>query len=93
VDHGRLPELQAVPGQYWDWVRRRRALREAARNAGEASQRDATTVENYLHERRAAAAATERFHDPADCSRATDNPRRARTAVGRRIEGPWGPQW
>lgn len=48
VDQRRLAELQVVLDQCWDLLRQRRALRETARNAREASPRDETTVENYL---------------------------------------------
>jgi len=47
-DQRRLAELQVTLDRCWDLLRQRRALRDAARNADDASPRDDGTVENYL---------------------------------------------
>lgn len=46
-DHARLLEVQVQLDRFWDLLRQRRAERAAGRDPGEASLRDAGTVEGY----------------------------------------------
>jgi DNA repair exonuclease SbcCD ATPase subunit len=43
-----LEKIRVELDQLWDLQRQRRALREAGGNPDDASERDASTVENYL---------------------------------------------
>ena len=47
-DRRRLEQLSLELDRCWDLLRRRRALREAGRDPGEAGPRDTGTVEGYL---------------------------------------------
>lgn len=46
-DRARLEEVRVQLDRYWDLLRQRRAERAAGRDPGEASLRDAGTVEGY----------------------------------------------
>lgn len=46
-DRARLEEVRVQLDRYWDLLRQRRAERAAGRDPGEASIRDAGTVEGY----------------------------------------------
>lgn len=48
ADAGRLEEVRICLDRLWDYLRQRRALRDAGRNPDEAELRDARTVERYL---------------------------------------------
>ena len=48
ADAGRLEEVRICLDRLWDYLRQRRALRDAGRNPDEAELRDAQTVERYL---------------------------------------------
>ena len=48
ADAERLEALRVELDQLWDYLRQRRALRDAGRNPDEAMLRDAGTVERYL---------------------------------------------
>ena len=43
----RLRQLEVMLDQHWDFLRQRRALREAGRDPNRARVRDKTTVEGY----------------------------------------------
>ncbi len=46
-EHARLRDVQVQLDRFWDLLRQRRAERAAGRDPGEASLRDAGTVEGY----------------------------------------------
>jgi Protein of unknown function (DUF2630) len=46
-EDARLAELKVQLDQAWDYLRQRRALRQYGEDPGEASTRDADTVEGY----------------------------------------------
>ena len=46
-EHRRLGDVQVQLDRFWDLLRQRRAERAAGRDPGEASLRDAGTVEDY----------------------------------------------
>ena len=46
-DVKRLHKIKIELDQYWDFLRQRRALRDAGKNPANAKMRDADTVENY----------------------------------------------
>ena len=46
-DRARLDEVRVQLDRFWDLLRQRRAERAAGRDPGEASLRDAETVEEY----------------------------------------------
>jgi Protein of unknown function (DUF2630) len=48
ADARRLEELRVELDRLWDYLRQRRALRDAGRDPNEARMRDAGTVEDYL---------------------------------------------
>jgi uncharacterized protein DUF2630 len=48
ADAERLEAVRVELDQLWDYLRQRRALRDAGRNPDEAELRDAGTVERYL---------------------------------------------
>jgi hypothetical protein len=48
ADAERLEEVRICLDRLWDYLRQRRALRDAGRNPDEAELRDARTVERYL---------------------------------------------
>jgi hypothetical protein len=48
ADRERLSAVEVELDQCWDLLRRRRALRDAGSDPGEAAARDADTVERYL---------------------------------------------
>jgi hypothetical protein len=48
ADARRLEELRVELDRLWDYLRQRRALRDAGRDPNEARIRDAGTVEDYL---------------------------------------------
>ena len=48
ADAARLEELRVELDRLWDYLRQRRALRDAGRDPDEAELRDARTVERYL---------------------------------------------
>jgi hypothetical protein len=48
ADRERLSAVEVELDQCWDLLRRRRALREAGSDPGQATARDADTVERYL---------------------------------------------
>jgi hypothetical protein len=48
ADAGRLDEIRVELDVLWDYLRQRRALRDAGRNPDDAQPRDARTVERYL---------------------------------------------
>jgi hypothetical protein len=48
ADAHRLDAVRVELDQLWDYLRQRRALRDAGRNPDEATMRDAGTVERYL---------------------------------------------
>ena len=48
ADAARLEEVRVCLDRLWDYLRQRRALRDAGRNPDEAELRDARTVERYL---------------------------------------------
>jgi hypothetical protein len=48
ADAERLDALKVELDRLWDYLRQRRALRDAGRDPDEAELRDATTVERYL---------------------------------------------
>lgn len=48
ADARRLEELRVELDRLWDYLRQRRALRDAGRDPNEAQMRDAGTVEDYL---------------------------------------------
>ena len=47
-EHARLEEVRVELDRLWDLLRQRRALRNAGQDPDDASERDASTVENYL---------------------------------------------
>jgi Protein of unknown function (DUF2630) len=47
TDHQRLEQIRVSLDQCWDLLRQRRALREAGRDADDASVRSPETVERY----------------------------------------------
>jgi hypothetical protein len=47
-EHTRLEEVRVELDRLWDLLRQRRALRNAGGDPDDASERDASTVENYL---------------------------------------------
>jgi hypothetical protein len=47
-EHGRLERVRVELDRLWDLLRQRRALRDAGADPDDASERDASTVENYL---------------------------------------------
>ena len=47
-EHARLHEVRVELDRLWDLMRQRRALRNAGQDPDDASERDASTVENYL---------------------------------------------
>lgn len=47
ADAARLQEIRVELDRLWDYLRQRRALRNAGQNPDDASMRDAGTVENY----------------------------------------------
>lgn len=47
-EHARLQAVRVELDRLWDLLRRRRALRDAGGDPEDASERDASTVENYL---------------------------------------------
>ena len=48
ADASRLAEIQAELGRLWDYLRQRRALRDAGEDPDGAALRDSGTVEGYL---------------------------------------------
>jgi hypothetical protein len=48
ADAERLEEIRVELDVLWDYLRQRRALRDAGRNPDDAQPRDARTVERYL---------------------------------------------
>ena len=46
--HARLEEIRVELDRLWDYLRRRRALRDAGQDPDAAQMRDAETVERYL---------------------------------------------
>ena len=48
ADAERLEEIRVELDVLWDFLRQRRALRDAGRNPDDAQPRDARTVERYL---------------------------------------------
>jgi hypothetical protein len=48
ADAERLEAVRVELDRIWDYLRQRRALRDAGRNPDEATMRDAGTVERYL---------------------------------------------
>lgn len=48
ADAARLEEVRICLDRLWDYLRQRRALRDAGRDPDEAELRDARTVERYL---------------------------------------------
>jgi hypothetical protein len=48
ADAERLEEVRVCLDRLWDYLRQRRALRDAGRDPDEAELRDARTVERYL---------------------------------------------
>jgi hypothetical protein len=48
ADAERLEEIRVELDVLWDYLRQRRALRDAGRNPDDARPRDARTVERYL---------------------------------------------
>jgi hypothetical protein len=48
ADARRLEEVRVELDRLWDYLRQRRALRDAGRNPDDARMRDAGTVEDYL---------------------------------------------
>lgn len=46
-EHARLEELKVQLDQAWDFLRQRRSLRQYGMTPGDASPRDAGTVEGY----------------------------------------------
>jgi len=48
ADAERLEEIRVELDVLWDYLRQRRALRDAGRDPAEAQPRDARTVERYL---------------------------------------------
>lgn len=48
ADHTHLHEMEVTVDQLWDYLRQRRALRDAGKNPDEARLRDASVVERYL---------------------------------------------
>ena len=48
ADARRLEELRVELDRLWDYLRQRRALRDAGRDPDQAQLRDAGTVEDYL---------------------------------------------
>ena len=47
ADVKRLHKIKIELDQYWDFLRQRRALRDAGKNPSDANIRGADTVENY----------------------------------------------
>lgn len=47
-EHARLRDVQVQLDRFWDLLRQRRAERAAGREPGDASIRDAGTVEGYM---------------------------------------------
>jgi hypothetical protein len=48
ADAKRLAAIHVELGQLWDYLRQRRALRDAGQDPDDAQMRDADTVERYL---------------------------------------------
>jgi hypothetical protein len=48
ADARRLEEIRVELDRLWDYLRRRRALRDAGQDPDQAQMRDAATVERYL---------------------------------------------
>lgn len=48
ADAGRLREIRVELDRLWDYLRQRRALRDAGQDPDQAGLRDAGTVERYL---------------------------------------------
>jgi Protein of unknown function (DUF2630) len=48
ADAGRLQEIRVELDRLWDYLRQRRALRDAGQDPDQAGLRDAGTVERYL---------------------------------------------
>ena len=48
ADARRLEEIRVELDRRWDYLRRRRALRDAGQDPDQAQMRDAATVERYL---------------------------------------------